>query len=471
MIMTEIKTPLADAVQAYQSKRRVRGHMPGHKGRAAGYLARFGELADWDLTEADGLDDLHEPVGAIAQSEQLLADAVGAKHAYMLVNGATVGIQAAILAACRPGDSIILPRNAHRSVWSALALGDVRPLWLPVEEQDGLALGLTPAKLDKMLDAHPEARAVFLVNPSFYGVLPDLPGLLAVARRHNVISIVDEAHGAHFAFVQPDYAAARLGADMVIDSWHKSMGSLGQTAVLLNNRDDLQPERWLTLLQTTSPSYPLMASLDLARAEWQGGAAARAAQIWANRAALEQAVAGSVLALTDADDLPDGFALDKTKALLKSRMGHSGWQMAAALRQAGVEPEFADGRFALLLLTYADDGKALAKGVVQAAALLADVTPRPVPAYTPIKLPYAALTPFLAAHSGIEYVRLADAVGRISAGLLVPYPPGIATVGPGEVVSADAVAYLQGFAGEVQGLAADKTVAVCIPGWKKPQKH
>lgn len=469
--MTEIKTPLADAVQAYQSTGRVRGHMPGHKGSAAGYLARFGELACWDLTETDGLDDLHEPVGAIAQSERLLAGAVGAKYAYMLVNGATVGIQAAILAACRPGDSIILPRNAHRSVWSALALGDVRPLWLPVEEQDGLALGLSPDKLDKMLAAHPEAKAVFLVNPSFYGVLPDLPGLLAVARRHNVISIVDEAHGAHFAFVQPQYAAARLGADLVIDSWHKSMGSLGQTAVLLNNRDDLQPQRWLTLLQTTSPSYPLMASLDLARAEWQREAVARAERIWANRAALEQAVQGSVLALLGAADVPPGFAFDRTKALLKSRAGHSGWQLAAALRAAGVEPEFADGRFALLLLTYADDGAALAQGVAQAAALLADVAPEPVPTSPQIKLPYAALTPFLAAHSGIEQLPLADAVGRISAGLLVPYPPGIATVGPGEVISAEAVAYLQGFAGEVQGLAADGMVAVCIPGWKKPQKY
>lgn len=468
--MSEIKTPLADAVQGYLADGRVRGHMPGHKGSAAGYLARFGELAAWDLTEADGLDDLHAPVGAIVESERLMATAVGAKRAYLLVNGATVGIQAAILTACKPGESVILPRNAHRAVWSALALGDVRPIWLPVEEHNGLATGITPEQLEKMLVAYPDAGAVFLVNPSFYGVLPNLAELLTVAARHNVTTIVDEAHGAHFAFVAPELSAVRLGADLVIDSWHKSMGSLGQTAVLLNNREDLRPERWLTLLQTTSPSYPLMASLDLARAEWERDGAARAGHIWQNRERLEEALDGRVLTLCGADDVPSGFGFDRTKVLLQSRAGHSGWQVAEALRTAGVEPEFADGRFALLLLTYADDGEKLAAALLGADEILTGMEPVAAEYAPTLRLPYAALTPFLAAHSGVERVTPDEAVGRISAALLVPYPPGIAVVGPGEVISAEAVSYLQAFAGEVQGIACDGTVEVCIPGWKKPQR-
>lgn len=457
----EIKTPLVDAVQAYLDKGRVRGHMPGHKGSAAGYLARFGELAAWDLTEADGLDDLHEPVGAIAESERILAAAVGAGRAFMLVNGATVGIQAAILTACRPGETILLPRNAHRAVWSALALGDVRPLWLPVEEARGLALGLTPSKLACTLDEHPEVRAVFVVNPSFYGVLPDLAGLIDVAHRRGVVVIVDEAHGAHFPFVRPELAAGRLGADLVIDSWHKSMGSLGQTAVLLCNREELRPERWLTLLQTTSPSYPLMASIDWARAEWQEKAAARAAVLRESRAALEKVLAGKVLRLLGAGDMPDGFGWDDTKALLESAAGHSGWQIAEALRASGVEPEFADGRFALLLLTYADAAEELAAAVCRAAEWLAQREPEPVAQVTLPGLPQVAMSPFEAAHSEQEMLPLSAAVGRVSAGLLVPYPPGIAVVGPGEVISAEAARYLSEFAGEVQGLR-DGQVAVVV---------
>ncbi len=457
--MNSFKTPLADAVQAYIDKGRVRGHMPGHKGSAEGYLSRFGCLAAWDLTETDGLDDLHEPVGAIAEAERLMAAAVGADEAFLLVNGATVGIQAAILAACRPGDTLLLPRNAHRSVWSAMAIGDVRPLWLPVPRANGLALAVTPQQLDNALTKNPQVKAVFLVNPSFYGVLPNLPELLAVAKRHGVITIVDEAHGAHFAFTAPELAAARLGADMVIDSWHKSMGSLGQTAVLLCNRRELAPQRWLTLLQTTSPSYPLLASLDMARAEWQQYGACRGERLRQNRAMAAGLLADcDCLHMVTAADLSADFAYDDTKLLLRSNRGHSGWQIAQALRMAGVEPEFADGGFALLLLTYADDAAMLA-ALPAAEAYLAQQTPNTVAAAPDLPLPKAVLTPFAAAHAAWQQVPLAAAVGRVSAGVLTPYPPGIAAVGPGEVITAEAAAMLAAFAGEVQGLG-NGTVSV-----------
>lgn len=459
--MGEIKAPLAEAVQAYIAKSAARGHMPGHKGAAAGYLARFGELAAWDMTEVDGLDDLHCPVGVIAESERLMAAAVGAKRAHLLVNGASVGIQAAILAACRPGETLLLPRNAHRSVWSAMAIGDVRPLWLEVAEQDGLALAITPQQLDEALSAHPEVRAVFLINPSFYGVLPDMAGLLAVARRYGVVTIVDEAHGAHFAFTEPRLSAARLGADLVIDSWHKSMGSLGQTAVLLCNREELRPERWLTLLQTTSPSYVLMCSLDLARAEWEREREERAQRLAENRRLLERTLDECVcLRLVGGADLPQEFEYDETKILLYGAAGHSGWQVAAALRAAGIEPEFADGRFVLLLLTYADEASGWTAVLRRADDMLGGEQAERCAAAVAVGLPQVAMTPYLAAHSDIEQVPLQRAAGRIAAGLLVPYPPGIATVGPGEVISAEAVAFLTAFGGEVQGVSPDGMVDV-----------
>lgn len=459
--MTMDRTPLAAAVQEYIEGGAQRGHMPGHKGAKGGYLARFGELADWDLTEVKGLDDLHCPVGVIRESERLMAAAVGANSAYFLINGATVGIQAAILSACRPSETILLPRNAHRAVWSALAIGDVRPLWLEVAEEADLALGITPDELDKVLSEHSEVRAVFLINPTFYGVLPNMRGLLEVARRHGVYTIVDEAHGAHFAFTAPKLSAARMGADLVIDSWHKSMGSLGQTAVLLCNNEELLPERWLTLLQSTSPSYPLMCSLDLARAEWEREKDERTRRMAENRRLLEQTVAEcECLRIIGGADMPSEFQYDETKILLYSRTGHSGRQLAEALRQVGVEPEFADARFVLLLLTYADSAELWAEALRQADREIAAKQAESLRTKPVSGLPEYVLTPFAAAHSPVEQVPLSAAAGRISAGLLVPYPPGIATVGPGEVISAEAAAFLSEFGGEVQGVSPTGLVDV-----------
>lgn len=455
--MKRTETPLADAVAAYIAKGRRRGHMPGHKGRAAGFLARFGELAAWDVTEAEGLDDLNAPEGAILAAERLMAAAIGAKSAYFLINGATAGVQAALLAACFPGETLLLPRNAHRSVWAALSLGDIRPVWLPVAADNGLPLAVTPSALAQALAAHPETRAVFLVNPSFYGVCGDLAGCLKIAREHNAVTVVDEAHGAHLPFVAPELAAAGLGADLVVESWHKSMGSLGQTAVLACNRAELTPERWLSLLQTSSPSYPLLASLDAARADWQEQVAARREHLAAARLLLEQTLAKTAtLRLVGRGALPPGYGYDNCKILLYSAAGHSGRQLAAALRTCGVEPEFADGRFALYLLTYADARpEQLCAALAAADKMLAEQAPEGGPEAAALPLPPAAMTPFAAAYAEKTTIPLREAAGRVSAGLLVPYPPGIPAVGLGEVISAELMEALEQFAaagGHVQGL-------------------
>ncbi len=456
--MNKNETPLVDAIAAYIAKARQRGHMPGHKGQAAGLLSRFGELAAWDVTEAEGLDDLHAPAGAILRAEQLMAQAVGAYAAHFLVNGATAGIQAAILAAVKPGERLLLPRNAHRAAWAAMTLGDIRPLWLPVPQTAaGLPLAVTPGQVEQALSAHPEVKAAFFVYPSFYGVCGDLAGCLAAARRHGVTTIVDEAHGAPLPFIAADLSAARLGTDLVIDSWHKSMGSLGQTAVLGCNRPELRPERWLTLLQTSSPSYPLLASLDAARADWQAQTAVRAEHLRQERRLLADALTGAAnLRLIGGADLPDGFTYDETKALLYSAAGHSGGQIAEQLRKCGVEPEFAAGSFTLLLLTYADAAsEKLAAALMAADEKLAAVKPEGAPDPAALPLPEQAMTPFAAAHADTEEMPLAAAAGRISAGLLTPYPPGIPAVGMGEVISAELAVRLQELinaGGRVQGV-------------------
>ncbi len=463
------KAPIVNAIEEYLARGRLRQHMPGHKGQpqAMEILNRWGELAAWDLTEADGLDDLHSPTGVIRQSEELMAAAVGAKQAHLLVNGASVGILAAILAAttASPNSSIILPRNAHRSVWHALALAGCQPIWLPSlpGQNQQPPLGITPQQLQKACQASVNCRAAVFVYPSYYGVCPDLPPMLAICRQNKLISIVDEAHGAHLPFITPGKGAAWLGADLVIDSWHKSMGSLGQSAVLLNNLppERYQPERWLTMLQTTSPSYPLLASLDAARAEWCEQAAGRAAALRQERTAIAQTLQQTaVLRLYNAENLPPGFSYDYTKALLYSAAGHSGWQLAAALRQAGIEPEFADAGWALLLLSYADSLPPagidnLLTALCRADAFLQQTPPQPAAAWLDLPLPQQVMLPAEAMRRPCRLLPLQQAAGQTAAGLLTPYPPGIPWLGPGELITREhieAAGILLQAGGRLQGL-------------------
>lgn len=470
-----VETPLVDAVREYIAANCVRQHMPGHKGSAAalGVFGEWGDLARWDVTEVDGLDDLHAPDGVILRAEQLLAEATGAGAAHMLVGGATVGLLAAIMSVCGPGEKILLPRNAHRSVWNAVALSGAVPVWLPVDMCDAaggaLPLGVSLAAVESALAGDSGIKAAFFVYPSFYGVCVDMPGLLECCRRHGVRTVVDEAHGAHLPFVRPAVAASRLGADLVVDSWHKSMGSLGQTAVFLVNRSDLHPERWLTMLQTSSPSYPLMVSLDAARAEWVQFADGRRESLRRDRESLAQSLAGTeVLRLYQGEGLPNGFIYDDTKALLYSEAGHSGWQVAEALRQVGIEPEFADDRRVLFLLSYADDDdvcRRRAELLRRADGVLRKVLPCASGLPGDLPLPEVSLLPSEALRCPVEWLPLAECGGRVAGGLLTPYPPGIPWLGPGEVISGQIVAAAERLlagGGRLQGLDAFGRMSVLI---------
>lgn len=488
-----MRAPLVEAIEEYLAKGLVRGHMPGHKGRAAanGLFARWGELAAWDLTEAEGLDDLHAPVGAIAHTERLFAEEVGAGQAFFLINGASVGILAGIMGACarlreerpelRPEEvRVVLPRNAHRSAWNAVSLAGCAPVWLRPQmlAKPELTLGVATEELAVVLKAVQNVAAVFFVHPSFYGICVNLAEMLAICREHGVISVVDEAHGAHFPFVCPELSAVRLGGDVVIDSWHKNMGSLGQTAVLLVREKGLARSlglgRRLSMLQSTSPSYPLLASLDMARAEWGERRQERREALIRARERLA-AAAGELthVRLYQGEGLPDGFSYDKSKALLYTEAGYSGWQLGEALRQGGIEPELADWRFALLLLSYMDGDIETAEW--QRRLQLAErdlLAQRPMAAecfkHQP-GLPEQVMPPGEAMSRRVKYLPLRAAAGEIGAELLTPYPPGIPWVGPGERISREIVEWLAAIlsgGGRVQGLhyesAPDQNYNDCL---------
>ncbi|MFM7426616.1 MAG: aminotransferase class I/II-fold pyridoxal phosphate-dependent enzyme, partial [Elainella sp.] len=266
--------PLLNCLQALANRPRAAFHTPGHRqGQGAPMVLQdlLGVALRADLPELPELDNLFAPEGVIRAAEALAAEAFGADQTWFLANGSTCGLEAAILATCRPGDPIILPRNAHQSIFSALVLSGALPVWLEpqVDPDWELAGGLTPAQVEAALAAYPEAKAVLLVSPTYQGVGSDLAAIAEITHRHHLPLLVDEAHGAHFAF-HPDLPPSALaaGADLAVQSSHKTLSALTQAAMLHVRGERIDRQRLsqaLRLVQSTSPNYLLLASLDAAR--------------------------------------------------------------------------------------------------------------------------------------------------------------------------------------------------------------
>ncbi|MGI9860959.1 aminotransferase class V-fold PLP-dependent enzyme [Moorella naiadis] len=458
---TQGQAPLWEALLNYRQQRMGSWHTPGHKDGAytwPEWRELLGPALALDQTEVPGLDNLAHPSGAIAAAQERAARFYGAARTFFLVNGASVGLMAVILATCRPGDEVLLPRYAHRAVFNALILSGARPVYLetPWLEAPGLPLGVPPASLAAALQGHPGARLLLLVHPTYEGIVPRTGELVALAHDRGLPVLVDAAHGAHFGLDPAlPLSPLDLGADFVVQSTHKTMGALTQAAMLHLREEDPAAgvAAALNLLQTTSPSYILMASLDLARLlaeergrqDW-GRAVARALTV---RERLAQA--GLPPLTATAVTGPAASGLDVTRLVLPVTalaLG-SGQAAAAALRRAGQEVELAGAGYVLFIITPGD-------GEEKIGALLTALLSLPRPAggvisgrkfAPPAEIPEVALTPreaWLAPHRELP---LKEAAGRIAAELIAPCPPGIALVAPGEVMTPAVLDRLQAVRG------------------------
>jgi arginine/lysine/ornithine decarboxylase len=418
-------------------------HIPGHKlGQAAPV-----EWREWmgpgalsiDLTEAPGLDDLHAPEGVIAEAQDLAAEAFGAERSFFLVGGTTAGLHALILTACRPGDTIAVPRHAHRSILGALILSGATPSWVRImfHEELDIATGVDQHALEAALGG---ARAALLVHPTYYGIASGLAQEIPLIHSHGLPVLVDQAHGSHFGFhpgVPP--SALAMGADGVVQSTHKTGGSLTQSSICHLGRGSLLDEQrlraMLRLVQSTSPSYLLMSSLDVARREL----ALHGYENW-DRALQLAAIARTRLSALKGITVHHGD--DPTKIIIDvRRRGLTGFQASEYLWTRGVAVESAGLGYVLAVLT-PGDSEATVDALVGAVAALPDgpgAPPRPPePPW-----PEVVMAPREAYLGQTEPVRLDNAIGRIAAELVAPYPPGIPVVAPGERLTAEVVAYLR----------------------------
>jgi lysine decarboxylase len=434
----QAETPLADAAAAYLADAAVTPFTtPGHK--RAPHLA--GGVLDYDLPLSSGADTLHMANDVLGKAERLAAALWGADLCRFCVSGSTQGNEALALAVARPGDAVIASRNLHKSVFAGLVLAGLEPVWVrpDVDPATGLPLRIPVARVEDAFARRPDAGAVFLVEPSYVGMLSDLAAIADVAHARGAPLVVDQAWGAHLGFHPelPRHALA-LGADGMVTSAHKTLASFTQGAYLFAQGDLLSRTRLdeaFELLHTTSPSGALLASLDRARA------------ILATRG--QELLAGTIaLARRAREELAgvEGLAVlagdDPTKLVLAlAGTGADGLQVESDCWAEGVRFELANRDTLVPLLTMGDTAESVGRlvDVLRRAVERRRGEPRrpgPATAVWAVE-PEVALTPREAFFAAREAVPAGRAAGRIAAELVVPYPPGIPAIAPGEVVQAE----------------------------------
>ncbi len=451
--------PLFEALKVYDQRNVVPFDVPGHKhGKGLKPMTDYyGErMMALDVNSMPCLDNLSNPIGVIKEAEDLAADAFGADSAFFLVNGTSAGIQAMIMAVCEPGDKIILPRNCHKSAISALILSGAIPIYVQpqIDERLGIAMGVELDDVKETIMENPDAAAVFIINPTYYGAASDLKEIIRFAHQYNMLVLVDEAHGAHFHF-HPDVppSAMKLGADMSAVSLHKTGGSLTQSSILLLNEERITHQKvrtTLSLNQTTSASYLLMASLDIARQQLATEGNARIGAILKlsdDARARINSIEGLYAFGPDQIDQPGVYDFDTTKLGVNvAQLGLTGFEVYDMLFEFyNIQIEMADMYNILAIVSLGDTEESLTT-LVDA---LEDIAinrkkPEPITLVTAVlHNPQIIVSPRDAYYAKKHVVSLDDAVGEISGESIMTYPPGIPVVTPGERISKEIVEHIK----------------------------
>ena len=431
------RVPIVEALARVRDSGMVHFDVPGHKGGRGNKPLRDFLGADCirtDMNSMKALDNLCHPVSVIREAEELLADAFGAAHAFLMVGGASSCVEAMVMSVCKAGDKIIMPRNVHRSAINALVICGAIPVYVDpgANQRLGIPLGMSVKDVEKAILAHPEAKAVLVNNPTYYGVCADLKGIIQLAHAHGMKVLCDEAHGTHFYFsdLLPP-GGMQLGADMAACSVHKTGGSLTQSAVLLCG--DGVPAGYvrqiINLTQTTSGSYLLMASLDFARRNLalHGAEMVEKTIERAEYAREEINALGGYYAF--GQEIVDGkacCAFDTTKLSVHTRdIGNFLAVVTAGDRDLEIER----------LISALSEIKRLYGG--DSAGLL-------VNEYI---VPDVAMTPQAAFYSEKVSLPFEESEGRVSTESVMCYPPGIPILAPGERITPEVLQYI-GYAKE-----------------------
>ena len=459
--MSQQNTPLFSGLLEHIKKNPVQFHIPGHKkgkGMAPEFREFIGDNAlSMDLINIAPLDDLHQPKGIIKEAQDLAAEAFNADHTFFSVQGTSGAIMTMIMSVCGPGDKIIVPRNVHKSIMSAVILSGAIPIFIhpEIDKVLGISHGISIHSVKSALEQHPDAKALLVINPTYFGVSADLKSIVDIAHSYHIPVLVDEAHGVHIHFHDElPLSAMQAGADMAATSVHKLGGSMTQSSIL-NVKGNLvsykRVQAVLSMLTTTSTSYLLLASLDVARKEL----ATRGKELLDHTIQLANSIrkqineiehltcVGEEILETEA-----AYDYDPTKLIISVKnLGLSGNDVEIWLRaHYNIEVEMSDLYNILCIITTGDTEKE-ADILVSALKHLADerysLAEKIDTQVLLPNIPLLAVSPRDAFYSETELVPFDDSEGRVIAEFIMVYPPGIPIFIPGEIITEDNLRYIK----------------------------
>ncbi len=462
MLLAQNRAPIYEALLKYRDARVVPFDVPGHKhGKGNPELTEFlGKTClAVDVNSMKPLDNLCHPTSVIKEAEELAAEAFGAAYCFFMVGGTTSSVQSMVLSVCKAGEKIIMPRNVHRSAINALILSGATPVYVNpgVNERLGIPLGMSVKDVERAILENPDAKAVFVNNPTYYGICSDLKKITELAHSHGMAVIVDEAHGTHFYFGENlPISAMAAGADMAAVSMHKSGGSLTQSSFLLIGKNaekfgvtEGRTRAVINLTQTTSGSYLLMSSLDISRKNLaiDGKRIIEKAVNNATYAREEISKIGGYYAF--ADELINGndiYDFDRTKLSVHTRdIGLAGIEVYDYLRDNyDIQIEFGDIGNILAYISAGD----MWKDIERLVSALAEIKRR----FSRDKTgmldheyinPQVEISPQAAFYGEQKSVPIMESAGKISGEFVMCYPPGIPILAPGERITPEILDYIK----------------------------
>lgn len=459
--MSQQHTPLFSGLIEHAKKNPIQFHIPGHK-KGSGMAPEFREFVgdnalSIDLINIGPLDDLHQPKGIIKEAQDLAAEAFGADHTFFSVQGTSGAIIAMIMSVCGPGDKIIVPRNVHKSIMSAVILSGAIPIFIhpEIDKELGISHGITIDSVKKALDEYPDAKALLVINPTYFGISADLKSIVDLAHSYDIPVLVDEAHGVHIHFHDElPLSAMQAGADMAATSVHKLGGSMTQSSILNVKGKRVSYKRVqtiLSMLTTTSTSYLLLASLDVARKELATH----------GRELVERAIQLANLIRKRVNEIEHIYCVgeeileseaahdyDPTKLIISVKnLGLTGYDVEKWLRKNyQIEVEMSDLYNILCIITPGDterEADILITALQHLSEERHELAEKVETKVLLPEIPVLAVSPRDAFYSETELIPFDESEGRVIAEFIMVYPPGIPIFIPGEIITEENLLYIK----------------------------
>lgn len=441
------KTPLLDEVLKYKKEENLIFSMPGNKCGKVFLKDNIGkEFVDTmgylDITEVDPLDNLHAPEGIILEAQQLLAKTYGVKKAYFMVNGSTGGNLCSIFTAFNEGDEVLVERNCHKSIYNGLILRKLKVKYIEPLINEKLGIFLPPDKKNiyDAIEQCENLKGIILTYPSYFGITYDIEEVLLDLKKRGLKIVVDSAHGAHFIANNKLPKAIYGIPDYVVLSAHKTLPALTQGSYLLSNIDDNDVEFYLNTFMTTSPSYLIMSSLDYARYYLDEYGYDEYERL-INKAEKYRSIINSLnkVHIISKEDLAEDYDIDKSRYIVTVSKEYSGHKLLEYLREQGIQCEMSFASGVVLLLSPInddDDFKKLLKSFENLQ--LKDIRQDNYSKYYSF-IPKKVLEPYAVFKKECKYIKINEADKNIACEAIIPYPPGIPLLCPGEVITKEAI--------------------------------